>query len=111
MKLIIQIILTALVVYLSSRFLPGVHVDGFTTSLFVAVVLGLLNTFLKPILKFISLPVTFMTLGLFLLVINAVLVLITEALVTGFHVDGFLYAVLFSIVISIITSILNLILD
>jgi putative membrane protein len=107
MKLIIKLITTAVIVLLISYFWSSVHVDSFKTSIVVAVVLGLLNVFVKPILQFFSFPVTILTLGLFLLVINAIIIVICERLVDGFRVDGFLNAIIFSIVLSVCQSIAN----
>lgn len=86
--------------------MTGVHVSGFTTALIVAVVLGLLNIFIKPILVILTLPVTFITLGLFLLVINAVIILFCDNIVGGFSVDSFFTALLFSIVLSLSQSLM-----
>jgi putative membrane protein len=82
MKLLIRILVTSALVLLIANFMTGVHVAGFTTALIVALVLGLLNIFIKPILV-ILLPVTFITLGLFLLVINAIIIL-CDKIVGGF---------------------------
>jgi putative membrane protein len=87
--------------------MPGVHVAGFTTALIVAVVLGLLNIFIKPILVILTLPVTILTLGLFLLVINALIILLCTNIVGGFSVDSFWTAFLFSIILSLSQSIMN----
>jgi putative membrane protein len=84
----------------------GVHVDGFTTSIIVAVVLGLLNIFIKPIIILFTLPVTILTLGLFLLVINALMILLCTKIVGGFDVDSFWTAMLFSIILSITQSLI-----
>ncbi len=105
MNVLLRIIVTALLVLLISNFLPGVTVNGFFTSLIVAVVLGLLNIFVKPVLVIFTLPVTLLTLGLFLLVINAVIILICSELVTGFRIDNFWIALLFSIILSVLQSI------
>jgi putative membrane protein len=86
--------------------MTGVHVSGFTTALIVAVVLGLLNIFIKPILVILTLPVTFITLGLFLLLINAVIILLCDNIVGGFSVDSFFTALLFSIVLSLSQSLM-----
>jgi len=91
-----------------AKFLPGVSVDSIKTALIVAVVLALLNTFLKPILVFFTLPVTVITLGLFLLVINAVMILICDYLIDGFEVKSFVSALLFSVVLSVCQWLLNL---
>ena len=107
MRLLIKLIISALAVFAASYLLPGVHVASFTTAIIVASVLGLLNLFLKPLLVLLTIPITLLTLGLFLLVINAIIVLICAELVGGFRVDGFLYALLFSLVISLITSLME----
>ena len=107
MNLIIKLCISTLVVFVLSYFLPGVEDTTLTGALMVAVVLGLLNTFLKPILVILTIPVTFFTLGLFLLVINAIMILICDYLIDEFKVVGFLNALLFSVLLSIIQSILN----
>ena len=107
MNLIIKLFISTLVVFVLSYFLPGVEDTTLTGALMVAVVLGLLNTFLKPILVILTIPVTFFTLGLFLLVINAIMILICDYLIDEFKVVGFLNALLFSFLLSIIQSILN----
>ena len=96
MNLIIKLLISTIIVFVLSYFLPGVHVTSLTGALMVAVVLGLLNTFLKPILVLLTIPVTFFTLGLFLLVINAIIILICDYFIVEFSVDGFLTALIFS---------------
>lgn len=107
MNLLIKIIVTAALVLLISNFMPGVHVASFTTAVFVAIVLSLLNIFIKPILVIFTLPVTILTLGLFLLVINALLILLCTNIVGGFSVDSFWTALFFSIILSLLQSIMN----
>ena len=107
MKFLIQIIISALSVFVTSYILPGIKIDGFSTALVVAVVLAILNVFLKPVLILFSIPVTIFTLGLFLLVINALLILIASKLVSGFQVNGFWSALVFSMVLSVINAILG----
>jgi putative membrane protein len=107
MRILIRLLVNALAVFVAAYVLPGVIVDGPLTALIVAVVLGVVNTFLKPILVVLTLPITFVTLGLFLLVINGALVLLVDELVPGFVVDGFLWALLFSLVVSLVGSFLN----
>jgi putative membrane protein len=107
MNLLIRILVTSGLVLLIAHFMPGVHVAGFTTALIVAIVLGLLNIFIKPILVILTLPVTIVTLGLFLLVINALIILLCTNIVGGFHVDSFWTALIFSIVLSLLQSIMN----
>lgn len=105
MNLIIRLLITSGLVLLLSYLLPGIGVKSFSTAIVVAIILGLLNTFLKPILVFFTLPVTVITLGLFLLVINAVIVLLCEKIVDGFSVSSFWTALLFSVLLSISQSI------
>jgi putative membrane protein len=107
MRLLVHLLVNAFAVFIAAYVLPGVFVDGPLTALVVAVVLGVVNTFLKPILVILTLPITFVTLGLFLLVINGALVLLVSRLVPGFVVDGFLWALLFSLVASLVGSFLN----
>lgn len=106
MKLLIRIFITSALVLLIANFMPGVHVAGFVTALLVAVVLGLLNIFIKPIFVILTLPFTIVTLGLFLLVINAIIILLCTNIVGGFSVDTFWTALLFSVVLSISQSIM-----
>jgi putative membrane protein len=106
MKLLIRIIITSVLVLLIAHFMTGVHVAGFVTALLVAVVLGLLNIFIKPIFVLLTLPFTIVTLGLFLLVINAIIILLCTNIVGGFSVDSFWTALLFSVVLSISQSIM-----
>jgi putative membrane protein len=103
---LIKTLIIAAAVVLSSYFLPGVSVNRFTTALMVALVLSLLNYFVKPILILLTLPVTILTLGLFLFVVNAIIILLASKLVTGFHVNSFGWALLFSLVLSFFTYIL-----
>ncbi len=106
MKLILRILLTAVLVMLISYLMKGVSVDNFITSLIVAIVLGLLNIFIKPILVLLTLPVTIFTLGLFLLFINAALIILCTKIVGGFKVDSLWTAMLFSILLSLLQSIM-----
>ncbi|GAB3501625.1 phage holin family protein [Spirosoma knui] len=108
MGLIIRILISAVAVYVASLFIPGVSVTGGAgTYLIVAIVLGLLNAFIKPILTILTIPITILTLGLFLLVINVLMVYLTDYLVSGFHVTGFIAALLFSFVVSIVTALID----
>jgi putative membrane protein len=106
MNLIIRLILTAAVVLLGAYLIPGISVDSFVTAIFVAAVLGLLNTFIKPILVFFTIPITIVTFGLFYLIINVSLILLAGNLISGFAVEGFWPALLFSLFLSIIGWIL-----
>jgi putative membrane protein len=101
MFLLVRLLVTAILVMLLANFLAGVSVDGFSTSIVVAIVLALLNLFVKPILVLFTLPVTILTFGLFLLVINALIIMLCNELVDGFSVVNFWSALLFSILLSI----------
>jgi len=100
-------LLSTLAVLLLAYFLPGIHVLTFWVALLVALVLGVLNSVVRPILQILTIPVTIFTLGLSLLLINVLMVYLTEFIVDGFHVDNFLWALAFSIGLSIVSSILN----
>lgn len=106
MKLLIQLLLTAVVVLVLAELLPGANVDTFTTSLIVAAVLALLNITVKPLLVFLTLPATLITFGLFLLVINAVIIMLVDWLISGFTIDSFWWALLFSLLLTITQSLL-----
>ncbi|RJR27856.1 phage holin family protein [candidate division WWE3 bacterium] len=108
MRLLLNLLLNTLAVFSAAYILPGVEVETFITAAIVAVVLGTLNTFVKPILVFLTLPITFLTLGLFTLVINAILVIIAAELVPGFDVTSFLNALLFSVIVSLFGSFLGM---
>ncbi|GIK70987.1 MAG: membrane protein [Bacteroidota bacterium] len=95
---------SALAVMIVAYILPGVHVKDFITGLLVAVVLSLLNNLLKPILIVLTIPVTVLTFGLFLLIINSAIILLAGSLVPNFEVDGFWWALLFSVLLSFVNS-------
>ena len=107
MNFIIKLFLSALSVVITSYLLDGVYVDDYFTAIIVAAILALLNVAVKPILILLTIPITFVTLGLFLLVINAILILMADYLVAGFNVDGFWWALLFSIIMAIVNSIFD----
>lgn len=107
MNFIIKLFISSIIVFALSYFLPGVRVTNIMAALWVALVLGLLNTFLKPVLVLLTIPVTLFTLGLFLLVINAMIVLICDYFIPEFQVDGFITALFFSVLLSLSQSILN----
>lgn len=107
LSVLVAIILSSLAVFVSSRILPGVHVDGFGTAVVVAVVLGFINAFIRPILLILTLPINILTLGLFTLVIIAFCVILTTYIVPGFQVDGFWWALAFAIILAILNSFLS----
>jgi putative membrane protein len=97
----------SLAVFAGAHLLPGIFVQDFLTSIVVALVLALLNIIVKPVLVLLTIPVTLITLGLFLLVINAVVVIIAGKLVPGFEVNGFWWALLFSVFLSLVQWLFN----
>jgi putative membrane protein len=107
MGLIIRILVTAVAAYLAAYLLKGVEISNYTTAIIVAVVLAILNTFVKPILVILTIPITIVTLGLFLLIINALMVKWAASLVDGFNVDGWWSALLFSLIVSVVSYILG----
>jgi putative membrane protein len=106
MNIIMRIIVTSIVAFGLSYILSGVRIDTFTTAIVLAIVLAILNAIVKPILVFITFPITVVTLGLFLFVINALIILLADKFIGGFNVDGFWWALLFSLLLSIVTSVL-----
>ncbi len=104
MQILISLILSAVAVLISAYILPGVKVDGFFTALVVAVVLAVVNTFIKPLVVLLTLPINILTLGLFTFVINALMIILVATIVSGFKVDGILWALVFSIVLSLVSS-------
>ncbi len=107
LHLIVSWFLSALALWLVALLIPGIEVRGFRSALVAAAVIAVVNTTLGPVLRFISFPLTFLTLGLFLLVVNAILLKLAAAVAPGFRIVGFLPAVLGSLVLTILTSVLR----
>ena len=107
MNFVVRLIISTLAVLATSYLLTGVYVENFLTAVIVAVVLGCLNAIVKPLLILLSLPVVVLSFGLFLIVINTLMIMLADKLVDGFSVGGFWHALLFGIVMAIVTSILN----
>ena len=104
MKIILRLLIYTCAVLITAWLLPGIQVENFITALMVAIALAILNTFIRPLLVFLTIPVTIVTLGLFLLVINALIIMLIGRIVPGFVVEGFWWALLFSVILSIIAS-------
>ena len=105
MKFIIRLLITAAVAYgLSLILTPHVQIDSYTTALIFSLVLAFLNAIVKPILVLLTLPITILTLGIFLLVINVLMILLADRLVEGIHIQGFLWAFVFGLLLSILSS-------
>ena len=105
MNFLRRFLVSALAIIITSYLLPGIHLDmSLMAIIIVTAVLGLLNSIVKPILVFLTIPITIITLGLFLLVINGIIIMIADSLLDGFKVDGFFWALIFSFIVSIIVS-------
>ena len=111
LSFILKFILTAVLVYGLSTVLPGVVLGGVGSAAILVIVLGLLNAVVKPILKILGFPITVLTLGLFLLVINVIIVKLADFLMSSFDVHGFLNALLFSLALSVVNAVVDLVID
>jgi putative membrane protein len=108
MKFIIRLLVTALVAYILSMILkPHIVIDSYSTALIFVIVLGLLNAIIKPILVILTLPITILTLGIFLLIINVCMILLAGKFVSGIHIAGFWWAFIFGVLLSFISSAIN----
>lgn len=106
-KWLLKILVCAVNVFILAYILPGIFIKDMFTALIVAVVLSLLDGFVKPLLILLTLPATILTLGLFLFIINACIILIDAHFVGGFKVDSFWHALLFSILLSFFNSFIH----
>ncbi len=104
MNSIIRFLLSGVAVMLTAYLLPGTHVQDYWAALLVAVLISFSNVIVKPVLIILTIPITILTLGLFLLVINAVIILLVDYFVDGFTVDGFWWALAFSLILSVFNS-------
>jgi putative membrane protein len=107
MKLITKLLLTALTLLIVAEYIPGINIDGFYPAIIAAITIGLLNLFVRPILFILTLPITIVTLGLFIIIINASLFWFAASFIDGFTVDSFGYALLGSLIVSIVSAIGN----
>lgn len=105
MKFFYKIIISSLAVFLAAWILPGVNVDGYLQAILLAIVLSFLNAFIKPVFVLLTLPVTILSLGIFLIFTNTFMILLADYLLDSFTVNGFWSAFLFSIVLTVLTSI------
>lgn len=110
-KILIKFILTAVLTYGLAQVLPNVRLDGVGSAAILVIVLGLLNATVKPILKIIGFPITVLTLGIFLLIINVIIVKLADFLMTSFSVTGFVSALIFSLALSLVTSVVDMVMD
>lgn len=107
MSLLIHWFIASLAIVVSAYLLPGVHVKNILSALATALVLGLLNLVVKPILVLLTLPINILTLGLFTLLINAAIIMLATLIVPGFTVDGWMWALLFGIVLTLVNMVLG----
>jgi len=107
MGILVTLILNSIAVYVAASILPGVRIDGFLTAIVVAVVLGFINTIIRPIVFILTLPINILTLGLFSFVIIGFLTLLVSYIVPGFIVNNFWWALLFAFVLAVFNSFLS----
>ena len=107
MKFILKIILSSFSIFVAGWLLPGVYIENYGVSIIVAIVLAFLDYIVKPLLIFLTIPVTIITMGLFLLVINAWMPLMASGIVSGFYIANFWWALAFSLIVSIVNYLIN----
>ncbi len=107
MKFILKLLLTAVAVFVLQKILPGINVDSYVDAIWVALVIGILNIFVRPLLVFFTLPATIITLGLFLFVINAFMIQLAGYFLDSFTVASFWWALLFSVLLSVLQPVLH----
>lgn len=107
MRFLIRILVIAAVSFGLAHVLKGIHIDSFWTAIVFAAVLAILNIFVRPLLILFTLPVTILTLGLFLFVINAIVVMLASKFVDGIRISSFSWALIFSFLLSLITTVLD----
>ena len=108
MRFLINLLITAIAVYILSKLLePHVTITSFATAIIFALVLAILNAIVKPLLIILTLPLTIITLGLFLLVINVLIILLADEFVSGIQIDGFLWAFIFGLLLSVISTLVQ----
>lgn len=101
MRFIIILLMNGLLVYATSGLLSGVYVESYIEAVVVALLLAVVNSFVKPLITALTLPITILTLGLFLLVINGGMILLVDWLLDGFRVDGWFWAIIFSFTLAV----------
>ncbi len=108
MRLLISLLLNTLALIITAYIVPGFEVANFQSALLAAIVLGVINTFIKPVLVFLTFPLTIVTLGLFIFVVNAIVLFMTSFFVSGLTINGWLPAILGAIVLSVVSTILSM---
>lgn len=107
MHLLISLLLNALALIVTANLVPGFKVVGFEGAILAAIVLGVMNTFIKPILGFLTLPINLITLGLFTFVLNAIILRLVDSVVPNFSIDGWFAAILGAVVLSVVSTVLS----
>ena len=102
MSILLAILINTIAVFVTGYILPGIHISSFWTAVVVAIVLGLVNAILRPIIFILTLPINILTLGLFSFVIMGLLVYLVSAIVPGFKVDNFWWAIAFALIVALI---------
>ena len=105
--MLVKLLVNAVSVYLTAMLLDGVHVDSFLYAIGVAFLLAVVNVTVKPVLIILTIPITLITLGLFLFIINILMILLVDWFIAGFYVDGFMWALFFAIVMFFVNTVLN----
>ena len=111
MGILIRLVISTVAIIVAANLLDGVVVSNVTTALIAAIVLGLLNTFVRPVLQILALPITILTLGLFYFVINVLMIYFAAALVDGFAIRDFISAILFGLIVAVISGVLGMFFD
>lgn len=106
-RFLTRVLVTTIAAFFAAYLLSGVHIDSIQTAAILSIVLAFLNNFIRPVLIFLTLPITILTLGLFLLAINILIIKWAADLVPGFQVDGWWSALLFSLLVSVVTSVIE----
>lgn len=107
MSLIMGLIVNTLAILAVSYVIPGFSVSDLQTAIVAGIIIGVVNTFIKPVIQLIALPLSIMTLGIFAFVINVVLLMLVAQIVPGFDIDSFLTAAIASILLALVSSFLN----
>lgn len=107
MGLVIRLLINALAIYIAAQVVPGIRLADLKTALFVAIVLGVINAVVRPVLLLLTLPINFLTLGLFTFVINALMIILASSFVGGFRVESFFAALIFSVLVSLVSGFLT----
>ena len=107
MRFLARLVLNGVAIIVAAYFLPGLHVSGPFAALIAGTILGFVNAIVRPVLFFLTLPLTLLTLGLFIFVLNAICFGLTAWLVPGFSIDGFRWALIGALVVSVVSWILN----